>query len=90
MIEVSIVYNDEKQVEKVREFNNDSLTFNFVDICTRKGKKEGWALKNYWGAKTDPFALVLKSNKPIKAFYSENCDVINELLNYLNNKEYET
>ena len=42
MIEVSVVYSDEKQIEKVREFSNDSLTFNFIDISTKKeGKMDG-------------------------------------------------
>lgn len=86
MIEVSIVYSDEKQIEKVREFNNDSLTFNFIDITTKKGKKDGWALKNYFGAKLDPFAVVSRDNKPVKAFYSEAESVIDNLISYLNGK----
>ena len=89
MIEVSVVYSDEKQIEKVREFSNDSLTFNFIDISTKKGRKDGWALKNYWGAKLDPFAIVIKGNKPIKAFYSESENVSEGLFNYLINKQYE-
>lgn len=89
MIEVSVVYSDEKQIEKVRELSNDSLTFNFIDISTKKGRKDGWVIKNYWGAKLDPFSIVSKSGKPIKAFYSESGDVSEELLNYLNNKQYE-
>lgn len=89
MINISIVYSDEQQIEKVRDFDNTSLTFNFINIATKKGRKAGWALKNYWGASSDPFAIVLKGEKPIKAFYSESCDVIAELLKYLSNKEYE-
>lgn len=89
MIEVSVVYSDEKQIEKVREFSNDSLTFNFIDISTKKGRKDGWALKNYWGASLDPFAIVLKSGKPIKAFYSEHEDSMSALYNYLISKQYE-
>ena len=86
MIEVSVVYSDEKQIEKVREFNNDSLTFNFIDISTRKGKKDGWALKNYWGARLDPLAVVSRDTKPIKVFYSEAENVIDNLISYLNGK----
>lgn len=86
MIEVSIVYNDEKQIEKVRELDLDSLTFHFVNINTRKGKKAGWNLKNHWGARLDPFAIVFKGDKPVKAFYSESEDVIPNLINYINNK----
>ena len=83
MIEVSVVYSDEKQIEKVREFNNDSLTFNFIDISTRKGKKEGWKVKNYFAARLDPFAAIYKDGKPIKVFYSEAGDVITDLKQYL-------
>lgn len=89
MIEVSIVYSDEKQIEKVREFSNDSLTFNFIDISTKKGRKEGWALKNYWGSKLDPFAIVIKGSKPIKAFYSESTNVPEALIQYLKERQYE-
>ena len=84
MIEISIVYNNEKQIEKVRGLGNDSLTFNFIDITTKKGKKDGWALKNYWGARLDPLAVVSKDNKPIKVFYSEAENVIDNLISYLN------
>ena len=66
-----LISSDEKQIKKVRELNNNSLTFNFIDIRTKKGKKSGWSLKNYWGAALDPFAIVSKNEKPIKAFYSE-------------------
>ena len=42
MIEVSVVYSDEKQIEKVREFSNDSLTFNLLILVLRKeGKMDG-------------------------------------------------
>ena len=41
MVKVFIVFNDEKQIEKVRELDNGSLTFCYIDICTKKGKKEG-------------------------------------------------
>ena len=89
MIEVSVVYSDEKQIEKVRELSNDSLTFNFININTKKGRKDGWALKNYWGAKLDPFAIVIKGNKPIKAFYSESIDISEALIQYLKERQYE-
>lgn len=86
MVNVSIVYSKEEQIEKVKELGNNSLTFNFINICTKKGKKNGWSLKNYWGARLDPFALVTKDDKPIKVFYSEATDVINDLNIYLHGK----
>lgn len=86
MIEVSVVYSDEKQIEKVRELSNDSLTFNFININTKSGKKQGQSLKNYWASKIDPFAIVNVDNKPIKVFYSEAENVIDNLISYLNGK----
>lgn len=83
MVKVFIVFNDEKQIEKVRELDNGSLTFCYIDICTKKGKKEGWNLKNHWGAKLDPFVIVYKEDKPVKAFYTETGDFIEELTEYL-------
>ena len=85
MIEISIVYNNEKQIEKVRELDNDSLTFNFIDITTKKGKKDGWALKNFFGAIKDPFIMCYNNGVPIKGFWSEASDnVIDNLISYLN------
>lgn len=83
---ITIVYSDEKQIEKVKELNNDSLTFNFIDITTRKGKKEGWKVKNHLAARLDPFVVVYKDSKPIKAFYTEAGDAIEELIKYLKNE----
>ena len=84
MIEIFIVYSDEKQIEKVKGLKKDSLTFNFIDITTKKGKRIGWDLKNHWAAKLDPFILILKEDKPFKVFYSEAENVINKLINYIN------
>lgn len=89
MMNVYIVYNSEEQIEKVKELNNESLTFYFIDISTKKGFKKGWQLKNYWGAVKNPFAIIFKDKNPIKAFYSETSNVDEELFNYLT-KEYET
>lgn len=86
MIKIFITYSDIKQIEKVKELENDSLTFCFIDSLSKKGKKESWSLKSHWGAKLDPFALVTKDDKPIKVFYSEATDVINDLNIYLHGK----
>ncbi len=90
MTEVFIVYNDDKQIEKVKEIHNESLTFHFINTNDGKGKKEGLKLKNYWAAKLEPFAIILQNGKPIKAFYSEYENIIDKLYNYLVNKKYET
>lgn len=80
MINVSVTYSDESQIERIKDIQGISL----IDSRTKKGKKEAWALKSHWGAKEDPFVLVSKGDKPFKAFYSEAGDAIKELINYLN------
>lgn len=58
--EAVVIYSDYKQVEKVKDEVKASLTFNFIDITSKKGKKDGWAIKSYWGAKLDPFILIVR------------------------------
>lgn len=88
MIDIYIVYDNDKQIEKVRNLNNESLTFHFVDITTRKGKKEGWRIKNGWSARLNPFILTIKDGTPVKAFYSEDKkNPIDEAIKYLNSCE---
>lgn len=82
MKEVYIVHNNEN-IDKVME-STDSVTFNYIDIGTKKGKKEGWAIKNKWGSRSHPFALVVEDDRPIRAFYSEAEDVLTNLKKYLN------
>jgi len=76
-----MTYSDDSQILPLKDYENVTL----IDIRTRKGKKEAWALKGHWGAKLDPFAIVTKGDKPIKAFYSEADNVVEELIKYLNN-----
>ena len=83
--EAVIIYSDYKQVEKVKDEVKTPLTFNFIDITSKKGKKDGWAIKSYWGAKLDPFILIVKDGTPVKAFYSEDKkDPVDEAIKYLN------
>ena len=84
--DVFIVYSDKAQVKKVEDSVKVSPTFHFIDALSRNGKKEAWALKSYWGAKLDPFAIVMDGDKPIKAFYSESENVIDNLIAYLNER----
>lgn len=82
MLEVIVTYSDKTQIEKLEALKAPS--FHFIDSGTRKGKKEAWTLKSRWGAKLDPFAIIMKGDKPLKAFYSEAEDVVNNLITYLN------
>lgn len=80
---VQITYTDVSQIEDLGNRNKENISFTFIDALSKKGKKEAWKLKNYWGAKLDPFALISEEDKPIKAFYSEACNVIESLKEYL-------
>ena len=79
---ITIVYNDPKQIEPIKDIDGCQ----FIDILTKKGKKDGWAVKSHWGAKLDPFILIEDNGKVTKAFYSEAGDAISEFLNYIENE----
>lgn len=82
MVNVFITYTDDKIIEKVTEQN--SVTFHFIDMLSLKGKKEGFSLKSYWGAKLDPFILVKDGDIAIKAFYAEEKkDIIQEMNKFI-------
>lgn len=85
MINVIVVYNEPKQIEKLRD--TSFLSFKFIDSKTSKGKKEALRIKSHYAARLEPFAVVLDNEKPIKAFYTEAEDVIDSLIKYLNNNE---
>ena len=80
---ITVVYNDPKQIESIRDMDNCQ----FIDILTKKGKKEGWAVKSHWGAKLDPFILIEDNGKAIKAFYSEAGNAVEDFLKYIQNEE---
>lgn len=83
IIDIFIVC-DETQLKKVEDAVKVASTFHFIDPLSKKGKKEAWALKSHWGARLDPFAIVMNDGKPVKAFYSESGEVIDDLILYLN------
>lgn len=84
-MDIFITYNEDSQLEKLKNIgkDRDDLSFRFIDSRTKDGKKESLSLKSYWGAKIDPFAIVIKDTVPVKAFYSEAEDVISNLKLYL-------
>lgn len=82
--DVYIVYNDEKQIERIGD-TKVSPFFHFIDDRTFRGKKDSFKLKGSWGARQTPFVLCMEGNKAIKAFFSETGeDVIQSLIDYLN------
>ena len=85
MTEVIVVYSDKSQLDRIGDTSKYTPIFHFVDSLAKKSKKEAWRIKSYYGAKLDPFAVILDDKKPIKAFYTEAEDVIDSLTKYLNN-----
>ena len=85
MIDIIVVYSDKSQLDRIGDTSKYTPIFHFVDSLARKSKKEAWRIKSYYGAKLDPFAVILDDEKPIKAFYTEAEDVIDSLIKYLNN-----
>lgn len=81
---IIFVYNSDEQRKKIEEsVNTDS--FIFYDERSMKERKKGFGEKNKWGARATPFAMIYDSeNKPIKGFWSESSNVINDLIKYLN------
>ena len=84
MTDVIVVYSDKNQLDRIGDTSKYTPIFHFVDSLAKKSKKEAWRIKSYYGAKLDPFAVILDDEKPIKAFYTEAEDVINSLIKYLN------
>lgn len=78
---ITIVYNDPEQIEPIKDIDGCQ----FIDILTKKGKKDGWAIKSHWGAKLDPFILIEDNGKAIKAFYSEAGNAVEDFLKYIQN-----
>lgn len=85
MTDVIIVYSSKSQLDRIGDTSKYTPIFHFVDSLAKKSKKESWRIKSYYGAKLDPFAVILDDEKPIKAFYTEAEDVIDSLIKYLNN-----
>ena len=84
MTDIIVVYSDKSQLDRIGDTSKYTPIFHFVYSLAKKSKKEAWRIKSYYGAKLDPFAVILDDEKPIKAFYTEAEDVINSLIKYLN------
>lgn len=84
-MDITIVYNDKSQIDRIGDTSKYSPIFHFIDSLSKSSKRKAQKIKSYYGAKLDPFAVVLDNDKPIKAFYTEAEDVIDSLIKYLNN-----
>ena len=85
-MDIYVVYNDNKTLERLGGTFKVSPFFHFIDDRTRKGRRDAWKVKNKFAAKLSPFAVVYEDDKPIKAFYTEaDNDIVSSLIDYLNN-----
>ena len=84
MTDIIVIYSDKSQLDRIGDTSKYTPIFHFIDSLAKKSKKEAWRIKSYYGAKLDPFVVILDDEKPIKAFYTEAEDVINSLIKYLN------
>ena len=83
---VKIVYKDKKDKEFLDKINLETPIFvEYIDIETKKGKKEGWKLMNYYGTTTFPFIELEIDESNRVPFYGERGNAIGQLINYLNN-----
>ena len=83
---VKIVYKDSKDKEFLDKINLETPIFvEYIDIETKKGKKEGWKLMNYYGTSTFPFIELELDEDRLIPFYSERGNAVGQLINYLNN-----
>lgn len=85
---VKVVYKNEKDKEFLDKINLEVPFFvEYIDINSKKGKKEGWKLMNYYGTTIFPFVELKLDGveNRYKPFYSENSNAVGQLINYLNN-----
>jgi hypothetical protein len=83
---VKIVYKDKKDKEFLDKINLETPIFvEYIDIETKKGKKEGWKLMNYYGTSIFPFVELEIDESNRIPFYGERGNAIGQLINYLNN-----
>lgn len=86
MYDVYLVTKDPKDKERlINEESSKSMYLTVYNMNTASGKKDGLKLKSYYGAKKDPFIVVLKQETDPKCFYTEaSDDVVGDFLNWFN------
>lgn len=85
MIELVLVSSNLEDEKKVLETSKvDKFYFNFIDSGSAYNKKRAYTIKTDWGAKKEPFCLVMDKDKVLRCFYSEdNIEVIDEALEFI-------
>jgi dUTP pyrophosphatase len=86
MYDVYLVTKNPKDKERlIKEESSKSMYLTVYNMNTASGKKDGLKLQSYYGAKKDPFIVVLKQETDPKCFYTEaSDDVVGDFLNWFN------
>jgi len=85
MIELILVSGNLEDERKIRDsLIVDRFYYNFLDSNSAYTKKQAYGLKKEWGAREEPFVLVQKEDKVLRAFYSESStNVIDDALEFI-------
>lgn len=85
MYDVYVTYVDKQDKELLDLVNfNTPIYLHIFNMSTTEGRKQGFKIKNECSAKLDPFVSIKEDGKLIKAFYSEESNAIQQLINWLN------
>ena len=68
MTDIIVVYSDKSHLNRIGDTSKYTPIFHFVDSLATKSKKEAWRVKSYYGAKLDPFAVILDNENQLKLF----------------------
>ena len=86
---LKVAYNDDSS-KFVEELIENIKGYPLIKLETYheqlfKERKKAFAIKNEWGTRECPFAILIDNKEPIKAFYNEqnNCN-LDTIINFLN------
>ena len=66
-MKIKVVYENPKDKELLELVDFATPFFiEYIDIKTKEGKKEGWKIKNEFGARKDPFIEILDDEDNFK------------------------
>jgi hypothetical protein len=87
MIDIYVVHSNPNVEDIIWSVPTEAQPFfHFLDIDSKKDRSKAFKFKQEWGARKNPFCLLEKDGKAIKAFYTETGDdAIEQLIKYLRN-----
>lgn len=90
MLNITIVVNNSKESKKFTDAiipvnqEKESIYFTILNTEYHSDKTSAYKLKSEYGARLNPFIVVMKNGDLNKLFYKEACeDPIEDLINYL-------